>query len=118
MRIIEFLKKYRLGLLFLLSLVVFVIYYSKTFYPNYTSKTKEVQKNFLKMEDKMHIRLIEEKKEYNKQAYLRRKEQLKKENIKVIVNVDVYGVEEGTIDILTDAVATLKPKKRKKTKKS
>jgi NADH dehydrogenase FAD-containing subunit len=44
--------------------------------------------------------------------------QLKKENIKVIVNVDVYGVEEGTIDILTDAVATLKPKKRKKTKKS
>ena len=69
MRIIEFLKKYRLGLLFLLSLVVFVIYYSKTFYPNYTSKTKEVQKNFLKMEDKMHIRLIEEKKEYNKQGY-------------------------------------------------
>lgn len=44
--------------------------------------------------------------------------QLKKENIKVIVNVDVYGAEEGTIDILTDAVATLKPKKRKKTKKS
>jgi len=44
--------------------------------------------------------------------------QLKKENIKVIVNVDVYGAEEGTIDILTDAVATLKPKRRKKTKKS
>ena len=44
--------------------------------------------------------------------------QLKKENIKVIVNVDVYGAEEGTIDILTDALATLKPKKRKKTKKS
>ena len=42
--------------------------------------------------------------------------QLKKENIKVIVNVDVYGAEEGTIDILTDAVATLKPKKRKKNK--
>ena len=44
--------------------------------------------------------------------------QLKKENIKVIVNVDVYGAEEGSIDILTDAVATLKNKKRKKTKKS
>jgi len=44
--------------------------------------------------------------------------QLKKENIKVIVNVDVYGAEEGSIDILTDAVATLKTKKRKKTKKS
>ncbi len=44
--------------------------------------------------------------------------QLKKENIKVIVNVDVYGAEEGTIDILTEAVATLKTKKRKKTKKS
>jgi hypothetical protein len=51
---------------------------------------------------------------------LRRKivKQLKKENINVIVNVDVYGAEEGSIDILTDAVATLKPKKRKKTKKS
>ena len=44
--------------------------------------------------------------------------QLKKENIKVIVNVDVYGAEEGSIDILSDAVATLKTKKRKKTKKS
>ena len=44
--------------------------------------------------------------------------QLKKENIKVIVNVDVYGAEEGTIDILADAMATLKTKKRKKTKKS
>lgn len=37
--------------------------------------------------------------------------QLKKENIKVIVNVDVYGAEEGSIDILSDAVATLKLKK-------
>ena len=44
--------------------------------------------------------------------------QLKKENIKVKINVDVYGAEEGSIDILTDAVATLKTKKRKKTKKS
>lgn len=44
--------------------------------------------------------------------------QLKKENIKVIVNVDVYGAEEGSIDILSDAVATLKTKKIKKTKKS
>ena len=43
--------------------------------------------------------------------------QLKKENIKVIINVDVYGAEEGTIDILTDAIATLKSKKRKKNKK-
>jgi hypothetical protein len=50
---------------------------------------------------------------------LRRKilKQLKKENIKVKINVDVYGAEEGSIDILTDAVATLKTKKRKKTKK-
>ena len=38
--------------------------------------------------------------------------QLKKENIKVIVNVDVYGAEEGSIDILSDAVATLKTKKK------
>ena len=44
--------------------------------------------------------------------------QLQKENITVIVNVDVYGAEEGSIDILSDAVATLKTKKRKKTKKS
>lgn len=44
--------------------------------------------------------------------------QLKKENLQVKIYVDVYGAEEGTIDILTDAVATLKPKKRKKTKKS
>lgn len=51
---------------------------------------------------------------------LRRKivKQLKKENLQVKIYVDVYGAEEGTIDILTDAVATLKPKKRKKTKKS
>ena len=56
----------------------------------------------------------------NVKSKLKRKivKQLKKENIKVIVNVDVYGAEEGTIDILTDAVATLKTKKRKKTKKS
>ncbi len=56
----------------------------------------------------------------NVKSKLKRKivKQLKKENIKVIVNVDVYGAEEGTIDILTDAMATLKTKKRKKTKKS
>ena len=56
----------------------------------------------------------------NVKSKLKRKivKQLKKENIKVIVNVDVYGAEEGTIDIFTDAVATLKTKKRKKTKKS
>ncbi len=55
----------------------------------------------------------------NVKSKLKRKivKQLKKENIKVIVNVDVYGAEEGTIDILTDAMATLKIKKRKKTKK-
>jgi hypothetical protein len=43
--------------------------------------------------------------------------QLKKKNLKVKIYVDVYGAEEGSIDILTDAVATLKPKKRKKNKK-
>ena len=56
----------------------------------------------------------------NVKSKLKRKivKQLKKENIKFIVNVDVYGEEEGTIDIFTDAVATLKTKKRKKSKKS
>jgi hypothetical protein len=51
---------------------------------------------------------------------LRRKivKQLKNENLKVIINVDVYGAEEGSVDISSDAIATLKPKKRKKTKKS
>lgn len=51
---------------------------------------------------------------------LRRKivKQLKKENLQVKIYVDVYGAEEGSVDILTDAIATLKPKKRKKTKKS
>lgn len=72
MRIIEFLKKYRLGMLFILSLAVFLIFYSKTFYPNYEAKTKEVQSNFLKLEDKMHKRLIEEKKEYNKRGNAKR----------------------------------------------
>jgi hypothetical protein len=43
--------------------------------------------------------------------------QLKKKNLRVKIYVDVYGAEEGSIDILTDAVATLKPKKRKKNKK-
>jgi len=51
---------------------------------------------------------------------LRRKilKQIITENLEVIINVDVYGAEEGSIDILTDAVVTVKPKKRKKTKKS
>jgi len=44
--------------------------------------------------------------------------QLKNENLKVIINVDVYGAEEGSVDITSDAIATLKSKKRKKTKKS
>lgn len=50
---------------------------------------------------------------------LRRKivKQFKKEKIKVEINVDVYSNNEGLIDVLTDAVVTLKNKKRKKTKK-
>jgi hypothetical protein len=44
--------------------------------------------------------------------------QLKNNNLKVKINVDVYGMEEGSVDISSDAIATLKPKKRKKTKKS
>ena len=40
--------------------------------------------------------------------------QLKKENIKVKINIDLYGPEEGSIDILTDAVATLKNKENQK----
>ena len=56
----------------------------------------------------------------NVKSKLRRKivKQLKKENLKVIINVDVYGAEEGSIDILADAVATITTIKRKKTKKS
>tara|TARA_R110000868_G_C10488354_1_gene729998 strand:+ start:167 stop:394 length:228 start_codon:yes stop_codon:yes gene_type:complete len=50
---------------------------------------------------------------------LRRKivKQLKKKNLQVKIYVDVYGAEEGLVDVFTDAVATLKPKKRKKNKK-
>lgn len=49
---------------------------------------------------------------------LRRKilKQIIKENLQVIINVDVYGAEEGSIDILTDAVVTVKRKKRKNKK--
>ena len=49
---------------------------------------------------------------------LRRKilKQIITENLEVIINVDVYGDEEGSIDILTDAVATVKRKKRKNKK--
>ena len=43
--------------------------------------------------------------------------QLKKKNLQVKIYVDVYGAEEGLVDVFTDAVATLKPKKRKKNKK-
>jgi hypothetical protein len=43
--------------------------------------------------------------------------QLKKKNLQVKINVDVYNMEEGYVDIFSDAIATLKPKKRKKTKK-
>jgi len=55
----------------------------------------------------------------NVKSKLRRKiiKQLKKDNLKVIINVDVYGAEEGSIDILTDAVATITSIKRKKNKK-
>jgi hypothetical protein len=42
----------------------------------------------------------------------------KKNKLNVSINVDVYDMEEGSIDILSDAVAILKSKKRKKTKKS
>ena len=50
---------------------------------------------------------------------LRRKivKQLKKKNLQVKIYVDVSGAEEGLVDVFTDAVATLKPKKRKKNKK-
>jgi len=44
--------------------------------------------------------------------------QLKNNNLKLKINVDVYGMEESSVDISSDAIATLKPKKRKKTKKS
>ena len=56
----------------------------------------------------------------NVKSKLRRKitKQIKKDNLKVIINVDVYGAEEGSIDILADAVATITTIKRKKTKKS
>jgi methionine salvage enolase-phosphatase E1 len=43
--------------------------------------------------------------------------QLKKKNLQVKIYVDVYSDEEGLVDVFTDAVATLKPKKRKKNKK-
>jgi translation initiation factor 2 alpha subunit (eIF-2alpha) len=43
--------------------------------------------------------------------------QLKKKNLQVKIYVDVYSAEEGLVDVFTDAVATLKPKKRKKNKK-
>jgi hypothetical protein len=51
---------------------------------------------------------------------LRRKivKNIKKNKLNVSINVDVYDMEEGSIDILSDAVAILKSKKRKKTKKS
>ena len=47
---------------------------------------------------------------------LRRKivKQLKKKTFQVKIYVDVYGAEEGSVDVLIDTVATLKPKKRKK----
>ena len=49
---------------------------------------------------------------------LRRKilKQIITENLEVIINVDVYGAEEDSIDILTDAVVTVKRKKRKNKK--
>lgn len=55
----------------------------------------------------------------NVKSKLRRKivKQLKKDYLKVIINVDVYCDEENSIDILTDAVATISSVKRKKNKK-
>lgn len=50
---------------------------------------------------------------------LRRKivKNIKKNKLSVNINVDVYDMEEGSIDIFSDAVAILKSKKRKKNKK-
>ena len=42
--------------------------------------------------------------------------QIMKDNLQVTINVDVYGAEEGSIDIVTDAVVTVKRKKRKNKK--
>tara|TARA_R110000868_G_scaffold301635_1_gene562034 strand:- start:513 stop:740 length:228 start_codon:yes stop_codon:yes gene_type:complete len=42
---------------------------------------------------------------------------IKKNKLSVTINVDVYDMEEGSIDIFSDAVAILKSKKRKKNKK-
>ena len=39
---------------------------------------------------------------------------LKNKNLNVKINVDVYGMEEGLVDITSDAIATLKSKKRKR----
>jgi predicted transcriptional regulator len=42
---------------------------------------------------------------------------IKKNKLSVTINVDVYDMEYGSIDILSDAVTILKSKKRKKNKK-
>ncbi len=69
MRIIDLLKKYRLGILFLFSIGIFAVYYAKTFYPDIPSKVKDLQGKFLRMEDKLLYYLVSEKQEYNKNGF-------------------------------------------------
>lgn len=70
MKIVDFIKKYRLGFLFIIVLGVFIGYYSSTYFPNHFQEAKTLQKNFLKQEKRLDSRLKDELSFYKKNGFL------------------------------------------------
>ncbi len=66
MPIFDFLKKHRLGLLFVLVLSLFAIFYVRIFFPNQSKDARELQENFARLEKQVNIRLNAEAVDYKK----------------------------------------------------
>ncbi len=66
MRIVDFVKKYRRGFLFLLAIGVFAGYYSRVYFPNHEKEVRTLQKNFLSQEKRLQNRIEDEVNVYKK----------------------------------------------------
>jgi signal transduction histidine kinase len=81
MQIIDFIKKFRLGFLFIIVLGVFIGYYSSAYFPNHEKEAKTLQKNFLKQEKRLDNRLKDEVLAYRKNGFLELWSKERKEDI-------------------------------------
>ncbi len=66
MQIIEFVKKYRRGFIFLLVLGIYAAYYFKLYHLNHQKEVKALQENFLLQEKKLENHLRDEATSYDK----------------------------------------------------